>query len=79
MRVLTFTTLFPSRSYPNRGVFVRERTRHVARLCELEVVAPVPAAIALPGFTRTGRLARVPREEEIAGLKVHHPRYWSLP
>jgi glycosyltransferase involved in cell wall biosynthesis len=77
MRVLTFTTLFPNRSYPNRGVFVRERTRHVAKLCDLRVVAPVPASLPLPG--RAGKLAAVPREEQIAGLSVSHPRFLSLP
>lgn len=79
MRILTFTTLFPNRSYPERGVFIRERMHRVASLADVEVVAPVPAAVPLPGVARAGRLASVPREEEIAGLRVHHPRYLSVP
>ena len=79
MRVLTFTTIFPNRSYPNQGVFVRERTHHLAKRCGVEVVAPVPRSIPLPGIARSNLLASVPAREEIAGLTVHHPRYLSLP
>jgi len=68
VRVLTFTTLFPNRREPNRGVFIRRRMERVAALCDIEVIAPVP----FPG-------RGVPRRETIAGLAVHHPRYWSLP
>jgi glycosyltransferase involved in cell wall biosynthesis len=71
MRVLTFTTLFPNAAQPNKGVFVRERMRHVAGLCDIEVVAP------LPSLKR--ELTSVPDVETIAGLTVHHPRYLALP
>ena len=68
MRILTFTTLFPNRRQPNRGVFIRRRMERVAALCDIEVIAPVP----FPG-------RGVPRRETITGLLVHHPRYWSVP
>jgi len=81
MRVLTFTTLYPNAAMPDHGVFVRKRTEAVARRPEVgvEVVAPVPHAPALPGWARARTFAAVPKEEELAGLTVHHPRFLSPP
>ncbi|MGQ0613239.1 MAG: glycosyltransferase [Planctomycetaceae bacterium] len=79
MRVLTFTTLFPNREFPRHGLFVLQRTAELARRCEVEVIAPIPLAPPLPLVARARRLSRVPREETIRGLRVAHPRYWSLP
>ncbi|MHC4956751.1 MAG: glycosyltransferase [Planctomycetota bacterium] len=79
MRVLTFTTLFPNAAQPNKGVFVLGRTKRVASYCDIEVVAPLPAAPPLPGLKRGRELANVPDVETIDGLRVHHPRYLALP
>ena len=44
LRVLTFTTLFPSAAWPQHGVFVENRLRRLVASgrVEAEVVAPVP-------------------------------------
>jgi teichuronic acid biosynthesis glycosyltransferase TuaC len=42
MKILVFTTLFPNGQQPNHATFVKERVRHVAKLCDVVVVAPVP-------------------------------------
>lgn len=69
MRVLAFTTVFPSAAHPQHGLFVKERLRHCAAHAEIRVVAPRPF------FDR----APAPREEEIAGLRVSHPTFFYTP
>jgi len=81
MRILTFTSLFPNAAQPTLGVFIFQRTAHLARRpgTHVEVVAPVPYAPSwLPG-KRWQAFSRVPRQEEIGGLCVHHPSYLLLP
>ncbi len=78
MRTLVLSSLFPSRTRPNFGVFVRDRVRHVAAHCDIVVVAPVPW---FPGnrWLRGTAHARTPFVEEIDGLTVYHPRVVSVP
>jgi glycosyltransferase involved in cell wall biosynthesis len=79
-RLLTFTSLFPNAEQPLHGLFVRERIRALARLCDIRVVAPVPWAPklrALPDRYQT--YARVPARESIDGLPVVHPRFAVIP
>ena len=42
MRVLAFTSVFPSAAHPQHGLFVKERLRHCAAHAEIRVVAPRP-------------------------------------
>jgi glycosyltransferase involved in cell wall biosynthesis len=79
---LTFTTLFPSASRPRHGIFVETRLRHLIATDELIacVLAPVPWFPSThPGFGRYARIAATPRIEERNGIRVHHPRYFTLP
>jgi glycosyltransferase involved in cell wall biosynthesis len=69
MRVLAFTTVFPSATRPQHGLFVLERLRACARAAEIEVIAPRPFHDRLPA----------PRRETIAGLAVEHPTFWYTP
>jgi glycosyltransferase involved in cell wall biosynthesis len=81
MRVLSFTSLFPNASQPLLGIFIQQRVAHFAKRSGnlLKVVAPVPYVPAsLPEALRLGRKT-VPRQEEIAGVEVHHPRYPLIP
>jgi glycosyltransferase involved in cell wall biosynthesis len=69
MRVMSFTTVFPSAVQPRHGLFVLERLRHCAALAEIRVVAPHPFHLrpAPPG------------REAIGGLEVEHPTFWYMP
>src|SRR5262245_17249556 len=78
MRVLVLSSRFPSRTRPTYGVFVRERVRHVARHCNLHVVAPVPWFPLNARFRGTA-LAATPRREVHDGLTVDYPRFLCLP
>jgi teichuronic acid biosynthesis glycosyltransferase TuaC len=82
IRVLTFTTLYPSASQPSHGVFVENRLRHLVGTGQVEarVVAPVPwfpwrASI----FGRYAIQAGTPREESRNGIQIDHPRFFLLP
>lgn len=78
MRILTFSTLFPSAARPHHGVFVENRLRHLVASGEVtaRVVAPVPwFPFTGRRFGEWGRWARTPRQEARHGLLVHHPRY----
>ena len=82
LRLLTFTTLYPSAERPNHGVFVENRLRHLVASHPVTstVLAPVPwFPSASPRFGDWARHARVPAQEERHGLQVHHPRYPLLP
>jgi teichuronic acid biosynthesis glycosyltransferase TuaC len=77
MRVLVLSSTFPSVQQPTRGLFVRHRVRGLAKRCEVVVVAPVPW-FPLNRWLRAERDA-VPAVEDQEGLRVYHPRFFSLP
>lgn len=77
MRVLVLSSTFPSGKQPTRGVFVRERVRRLAKRCEVVVVAPLPW-FPMNRWLRAERDA-VLNVEIQEGLRVYHPRFFSLP
>lgn len=82
MKLLTFSTLFPSQERPNFGVFVENRLRHLLNDFPVEsrVVAPVPwFPLKHPRFGEYATYARVPDVETRHGIKIVHPRYLLLP
>jgi len=82
MRILTFTTLFPSAAQPQHGVFVENRLRHLvgSGRVEARVVAPVPwFPFEDARFGSYAKWARTPAHEERHGLAIEHPRYALLP
>jgi len=82
IRLLTFSTLFPSNARPNHGVFVENRLRHLVAsgAVSSDVVAPVPwFPSAHPWFGDWAVNARVVTQETRHGLIVRHPRFPVLP
>lgn len=82
LRVLTFSTLFPSAVRPAHGVFVAERLRQVVATGGIDatVVAPVPWFPSQAArWGEYSLFARTPREESLHGLRVLHPRYPLIP
>lgn len=77
MRVLVLSSTFPSEKQPTRGVFVRERVRRLAKRCEVVVVAPLPW-FPMNRWLRAERDAVLNLEIQ-EGLRVYHPRFFSLP
>lgn len=82
IRVLVFSTLYPSEAQSHHGVFVENRLRHVVQTGEIEakVVAPVPWFPSRnPRFGRYAEFAAAPAVEKRHGLDVLHPRYPVIP
>jgi teichuronic acid biosynthesis glycosyltransferase TuaC len=82
MRVLTFSTLYPSSVQPGHGIFVETRLRHLlaSGAAQTVVVAPVPwVPWPFRHFGRYGALAKTARREILHGIEVLHPRYPLAP
>jgi len=82
MKILTFSTLFPSAARPSHGIFVETRLRHLVASGRVEsrVVAPVPWFPSRNArFGEYAAHASAPREERRHGIQVFHPRYPLLP
>ena len=82
IKLLTFSTLYPSSARPNHGIFVETRLRYLLASGEVQsmVVAPVPwFPFKSPYFGEYATYARTPREETRNGIRVLHPRFALLP
>lgn len=81
LRILTFTSLFPNSCDPNLGIFIYQRSAHLAKKPgnEVEVVAPIPYFPRRLKIRRWQTAAALPHIEKIGTLTVHHPRYLLLP
>lgn len=82
LKILTFSTLFPSSVRPTHGIFVETRLRELLKSGHVEarVVAPVPwFPSKQPRWGEYARFAATPRREQRNGLDVLHPRYLLAP
>ena len=82
IKLLTFSTLYPSSARPNHGIFVETRLRYLLASGEVQsmVVAPVPwFPFKSQYFGEYATYARTPREETRNGIRVLHPRFALLP
>ncbi len=81
LRVLVFSTLYPSSARPGFGLFVETRLRELLASGQVQarVVAPVPWFYSTdPRHGDRARMAATPRAEQRHGIEVLHPRY-ALP
>jgi glycosyltransferase involved in cell wall biosynthesis len=82
MKVLLFSSLYPSSVRPIHGIFVETRLRELIKTGQVEakVVAPVPwFPSTAKRFGEYAQFAATPRFEQRNGLDVYHPRYLLLP
>ena len=82
IRLLTFSTLYPSSVRPGHGIFVETRLRELLRTgkVEVKVVSPVPWFFSKDQkFGDYALMAKTPKSEKHNGIDVHHPRYMLLP
>jgi glycosyltransferase involved in cell wall biosynthesis len=82
LRVLVFSSLYPSASRPRHGIFVETRLRQLLTTGDIDarVVAPVPWFPAQHRiFGVYGEWAATPEREERYGVTILHPRYAMVP
>ncbi|UXH80926.1 glycosyltransferase family 4 protein [Roseateles amylovorans] len=82
MKLLTFSTLYPSAVMPSHGIFVETRLRHLVASGQVQsrVVAPVPwFPFKGDRFGEYGKFAATPAREHRHGLEITHPRFLRLP
>jgi len=73
MRVLSFSSCFPSSRNPTQGIFVLRRLAALARQVDLEAVHPDGW---FPVIRRPGRTAK---QEHLCGVLVHHRSFLYFP
>ncbi|MBS0467514.1 MAG: glycosyltransferase family 4 protein [Proteobacteria bacterium] len=82
MKILLFSSLYPSSVRPIHGIFVETRLRELLKTGQVQakVVAPVPwFPSQAQRFGTYAKFAATPRAEDRNGVEVHHPRYFLLP
>jgi len=82
VKILLFSSLYPSEVRPIHGIFVETRLRELLKTGEVQakVVAPVPwFPSTAERFGAYAKFAATPRVEQRNGVEVHHPRYLLLP
>lgn len=82
IKLLTFSTLYPSSVRPSHGIFVETRLRYLLASGQAQsvVLAPVPwFPFKDSRFGSYSKFAQTPHEETLNGIRVLHPRYLLLP
>jgi glycosyltransferase involved in cell wall biosynthesis len=82
LRVLAITKIFPNAAEPLAAPFNRQQFAALREHCELSILATIPwfpGAGLLSKWSTAGKLARVPRREQIHGMDVSHPRTLFVP
>lgn len=82
MKILLFSSLYPSSVRPIHGIFVETRLRELLKTGEVQakVVAPVPwFPSQAKRFGSYAKFSATPHMEQHNGVEVHHPRYALLP
>jgi len=81
MKVLLISNAFPNSAEPVRGIFTYQIVKALQKMCDIQVIAPLPWVPTPLRKRSKGRYAhaQVPVEENIGGLVVHHPRYGVIP
>ena len=76
LRVLFVSNLFPNLLEPARGIFNLHQVRHLSKICQVRVVAPIAWFFIKGKHASPGN---VPIREVIDNLPVYHPKTFYLP
>lgn len=75
LRVLVLSRNYPNSVTPILGLWVEGLVRHLAKHCDIKVVAPTPYCPPLPGFKDFTKFRSVERNLNVDGFEVLHPRF----
>jgi glycosyltransferase involved in cell wall biosynthesis len=78
-KILAISYLFPNVNQPNHGIFVLNRLKAMSRYVDVTVINPIPDSLFHRRLAQYNHLASIPAVEQIDGLTVYHPRFFSIP
>lgn len=79
MKILTVSHLFPNHITPNKGVFVKERVKYIAKKIDLSIVAPIPYFPFNYLLGQYKNFNKIRDEEIFDHLPVKHPKFLAIP
>jgi glycosyltransferase involved in cell wall biosynthesis len=79
LKVLVFSRNYPNNIIKILGLWVEGLVRHVGKVCEPKVIAPVPYCPPLLGRSQSTRFRAVERQRWADGIEVLHPRLFVGP
>ena len=79
LKILAISYLFPNRLYPNHGVFVLNRLTALSNYVDIKVINPIPWSPLHRYIDRYKEFQSIPLRDNINGLDIYHPRYFSIP
>jgi teichuronic acid biosynthesis glycosyltransferase TuaC len=78
-KILAISFLFPNCNQPNHGVFVLNRLKAMSNYADITVINPIADSLLHRKFSKFSHLQSIPELENIKGINVHHPRFFSIP
>jgi teichuronic acid biosynthesis glycosyltransferase TuaC len=79
LKILAISYLFPNSQQPNHGVFVLNRLKAMSQYADVMVINPIADSPIHKHIDKFKGLQDIPLEEELNGVHVFHPRFFSIP
>jgi len=79
LKILAISYLFPNCNQPNHGIFVLNRLKAMSKYADVTVINPIADSPVHKKISKFAHLESIPELENIAGINVYHPRYFSIP
>ncbi|MFK5893271.1 MAG: glycosyltransferase [Pseudomonadota bacterium] len=79
IKILALSFLFPNRVHPNHGIFVLNRLKALSKYVDIKIINPLPWSPVHKYIDRYKQYDSIPHKDNIQGLEVYHPRYFSIP
>jgi glycosyltransferase involved in cell wall biosynthesis len=79
LKIIAISYLFPNCNQPNHGIFVLNRLKAMSKYADITVINPIANSPLHNKISKFAHLESIPELEVIQGIKVYHPRYYSIP
>ena len=82
IKVIIISSQFPNIKEPQRGLYTLQIIQQMKRLCELQVISPLPWVPNIVFFRKLKKCDNficVPKFKNHGGINVFYPRYFMIP
>jgi len=79
MKVLVITNLYPNKTEPNRGIFIKHQITALSKLCDVKVIAPIPFYKDLSEHIDKHSDHSEVLLDVLDGVEVLYPKYFYTP